>query len=161
MKNIILKFIKVVIILGILASVIKSTTLYITSFQEIQSFSYSYGSYHEGEWSYYIVREDEKVMLYTELFNGANGEELECEIDPIVLKDISKIVRKYGIYKWGVFDSFNFGMLDDYGFRINIKYDIGQITSSGYGMTSFNYRMGHWKLVEYLEKLVQEQTYKN
>lgn len=120
---------------------------------EVVKFSYNYGSYNGGYYEYAINKEGKKV-IYTA--RGMNGVSLNKnkEISKSYLKKLTKVIDKNGIVIWNGFNKSNNGVLDGYGFSLNVEYANGEkITAHGYMDYPSGYKKGHKALTKFLESI--------
>jgi len=120
-------------------------------------FSYSFGSYFMGDWSYHIYEEGGKVFIAAEGFNGVQLDTI-AEVPEGTLGEIMKIIDDYDIMSWNGFAKYDKNTPDGYGFGLAAEYERGSLTASGYLRYPRKYESGHEALAEYLEKLAASTT---
>ena len=120
---------------------------------EVVKFSYNYGSYNGGYYEYSITKEDGKVKYKARGMNGVSLNKNK-EISPSYLKKLSEVIEKNGIVIWNGFNKSDNGVLDGYGFSLNVEYENGEkITAHGYMDYPSGYRKGHEALTKFLESI--------
>ncbi len=121
----------------------------------IKNFTYDYGSYNGGYYSYAITREDDQIHLDAKGMNGVdlNADKSITESD---LNELAKIINDYKIYEWNGFHKSDKNVLDGYSFSIEIQYSDGEIMeASGYMKYPNNYEKAHEALENYLYSLAK------
>ncbi|MCL1923732.1 MAG: hypothetical protein FWG15_07765 [Propionibacteriaceae bacterium] len=126
----------------------------------LESFQYSYGSFHGGQWDFQIDTVRDNTLAgpkYILTARGSNGVDLNVtgEVQYFVMDDIEKIIDTYALQSWDGFDSRDPSILDGYGFTLSAGFVDGSITASGYMKYPPNYHEAHAKLEEYLTDLAQ------
>ena len=93
---------------------------------QLLSFSYSYGSYHQGYWFYDFSRTEDGEILFTA--EGHNGVEmnLSTTVDQDVLDGIAAVIEEQEIYKWNG-QHRSGSIVDGWGFSISAEFENGNI----------------------------------
>lgn len=116
------------------------------------SFSYSYGSYNGGYWSYELYEKDGNTYFIGE---GMNGVDLNVvgRVDAAVMEDLTALMQQHGIFEWNGFSGSDDDVLDGYSFGLLADYGSGALQASGYMKYPRGYEEGHAALAAYLGEL--------
>ena len=128
---------------------------------KLLEFTYGFGSYHSGYWSYEIYWVVDESQNKEQLFfkaKGSNGVNLNVlsQVEEYVLDDIYLLIEQNDIFSWNGFSGYNPDVLDGYSFGIDCTFENLMLSAGAYHEFPDNYDVGHDALAGYLEALAKK-----
>ncbi len=120
------------------------------------TFSYDFGSYHGGYWSYEI-KEENGVLKFKA--KGRNGVKLNLTstIEDIEIQELITIIKKYNLAEWNNFHQSNPDIIDGYEFNLKYIYEKEIVNAYGYMEYPKKYKEGHAEITSFFDKLVHKK----